>query len=91
MSLSTYQVERPDPESLLIEKEGVEEEIAVFTLPPVEGVFRRPVDVAVERFTRCRLRYLPEVEVMDETWREIIKASNRIKRAEARQRQLKRI
>jgi hypothetical protein len=90
MSLSSYLVERPNPESLAIAREEEENEIAVFTLPPVEGVFRRPVDMAVERFTRCRLRYMPKVEVMDETWREIIKASNRIKRAEARQRQIRR-
>ena len=90
MSLARYQVERLNPESLAIAREEEENEIAVFTLPPVEGVFRWPVDVAVERFTRCRLRYMPEVEMMDETWREIIKASNRIKRCEIRQRQLKR-
>ena len=92
MSLSKYKVERDNPESLLVEKEGLEPEIALsLVLPGVERVYRRPVDLeGGERFMRNRLRYLPEVEVMDCFWRDVIKVSNRIKRAETRQRQIRR-
>jgi hypothetical protein len=90
-SLVKYKIDRDNPESLVIEKEGIEVEgpVVVGKLPKTEMVFRRPVD-REERFVRNRLRYLPEVEVMDPMWREICAVSRRISRAEARQRQLQR-
>ena len=92
-SLARYQVDRDNPESLLLEKERLEiaevsAEIVIGKLPDTR-VFRRPVDVGCERFTRSRLRYLPQVEVMDQAWYDIIKVANRIRRAEMRRRQIR--